>query len=78
MTDHASAFRIAAPFLSVTAIPHLTHRIGGQRLSVCPEMIFRLGKPFSNKAANYDCLTGRKTSLFSNFFGNPDYNNLKM
>ena len=33
MTDHASAFRVAAPFLSVTAIPHLTHRIGGTAAS---------------------------------------------
>jgi hypothetical protein len=41
-------------------------------LSVCPEMIFRLRKPFSNKAANPEYLTGRKTSLFSNFFGNLD------
>ena len=33
MTEHASAFRVAAPFLSVTAIPHLTHRIGGTAAS---------------------------------------------
>ena len=33
MIDHASAFRVAAPFLSVTAIPHLTHRIGGTAAS---------------------------------------------
>ena len=33
MTDHAFAFRVAAPFLSVTAIPHLTHRIGGTAAS---------------------------------------------
>jgi len=45
-------------------------------LSVCPEMIFRLRKPFGNKDANSDCLTGRKTSLFSNFFGNLDNNSL--
>ena len=44
-------------------------------LSVCPEMIFRLRKLFGNKGANFDCLTGRKTSLFSNFFGDLDYNN---
>ena len=44
-------------------------------LSVCPEMIFRPRKPFGNKTINYDCFTGRKTSLFSNFFGNLDYNN---
>jgi hypothetical protein len=46
-----------------------------RRLSVCPEMIFRLRKLFGNKGANFDCLTGRKTSLFSNFFGDLDYNN---
>ena len=40
-----------------------------------PEMIFRLRKLFGNKGANFDCLTGRKTSLFSNFFGDLDYNN---
>ena len=45
-------------------------------LCVCPEMIFRLRKPFGNKDANSDCLTGRKTSLFSNFFGNLDNNSL--
>jgi hypothetical protein len=44
-------------------------------LSVCPEMIFRLRKPFGNKATNSDYFTGRKTSLFSNVFGNLDYNN---
>jgi len=38
-------------------------------------MIFRLRKLFGNKGANFDCLTGRKTSLFSNFFGDLDYNN---
>src|SRR4051812_602835 len=47
-----------------------------QRLSVCPEMIFRLRKPLGNKATNSDCPTGRKTSLFSNFFENLDNNNL--
>jgi hypothetical protein len=46
------------------------------KLSVCPEMIFRLRKPFGNKDANSDCLTGRKTSLFSNFFGNLGNNSL--
>jgi hypothetical protein len=44
-------------------------------LSVCPEMIFRLRKPFGNKATNSNYFTGRKTSLFSNVFGNLDYNN---
>ena len=44
-------------------------------LSVCPEMIFRQRKLFGNKGANFDCLTGRKTSLFSNSFGDLDYNN---
>jgi hypothetical protein len=29
MTDHASAYRVAAPFLSVTVIPHPIRRIGG-------------------------------------------------
>jgi hypothetical protein len=38
-------------------------------------MIFRLRKPFGNKATNSDYFTGRKTSLFSNVFGNLDYNN---
>ena len=33
MTDHASAFRVAAPFLSGTPIPHLTRRIGGTAAS---------------------------------------------
>jgi len=50
--------------------------LNGRFLSVCPEMIFRLRKPFGNKDANSDCLTGRKTSLFSNFFGNLDNNSL--
>jgi hypothetical protein len=29
MTDHASAFRVAVPFLSVAAIPHPIRGIGG-------------------------------------------------
>ena len=43
MTDHASAFRIAAPFLSVTAIPHLTRRIGGTAVSApVPSAMLRI------------------------------------
>jgi hypothetical protein len=34
MTDHASAFRVAAPFLSGTPIQHPTDRIGGITASV--------------------------------------------
>ena len=34
MTDHASAFRVAAPFLSVTPIQHPTCWIGGIAASV--------------------------------------------
>ena len=33
MTDHASTFRIAAPFLTGAPIPHLTRRIGGTAVS---------------------------------------------
>ena len=33
MTDHASTFRVAAPFLTGAPIPHLTRRIGGTAVS---------------------------------------------
>ena len=33
MTDHASTFRIAVPFLTGAPIPHLTRRIGGTVVS---------------------------------------------
>jgi hypothetical protein len=68
------------PFpLSLALLRRVLHARGRSirtRLSVCPEMIFRLRKPFGNKDANSDCLTGRKTSLFSNFFGNLGNNSL--
>ena len=52
-----------------------TRSLRADLFSVCPEMIFRLRKPFGNKATNPDCTTGRKMPLFSNSFGNLDYNN---
>src|SRR3954462_11138058 len=59
-----------------TGTNQIEKHLPASNLSVCPEMIFRLRKPLGNKATNSDCPTGRKTSLFSNFFENLDNNNL--
>src|SRR4051795_8215786 len=78
---HVRPGKNAEPFVSIFCKPLNLHRSTLNRmrkveLSVCPEMIFRLRKPLGNKATNSDCPTGRKTSLFSNFFENLDNNNL--